>query len=79
MLNEIISEGPLKTEIQQLLQRKMAGDELNMELRIKSINEYLDKEILHIETYCKNLFVKVDDPTQKLDALFRRTLQEVWG
>lgn len=31
LLNEVISEGPLKTEIQQLLQRKMAGDELNME------------------------------------------------
>lgn len=79
LLNEVISEGPLKTEIQQLLQRKMAGDELNMEPRIESINEYLDKEILHIEAYCKNLYVKVDDPTQKLDALFRKTLQEVWG
>ena len=50
-----------------------------MEPRIDSITEYLDKEILHIETYCKNLNVKVDDPTQKLDALFRSTLQEVWG
>lgn len=74
LLNQVISEGPLKTEIQQLLQRKMAGDELNMEPRIESINEYLDKKILHIEAYCKNLYVKVDDPTQKLDALFRRTL-----
>lgn len=79
LLNEIISVGPLKTEIQQLLQRKIAGDELNMEPRIETINEYLDKEIKHIEIYCKNLHVNVDDPTQKLDALFRHTLQEVWG
>ncbi|MBG9456474.1 hypothetical protein ABE61_21290 [Lysinibacillus sphaericus] len=79
LLNAIISEGPLKTEIEQLLKRKMVGDELNMEPRIESINEYLDKEIEHIEAYCKNLHVKVDDPTQKLDALFRSTLQEVWG
>ncbi len=34
---------------------------------------------MHIETYCKNLYVKVDDPRQKLHALVRRTLQEVWG
>ncbi|MEB2299510.1 nucleotidyltransferase domain-containing protein [Lysinibacillus xylanilyticus] len=79
LLNAIISEGPLKTEIQQLLQRKMAGDELNLEPRIERINEYLDKEIEHIETYCKNPHVKMDDPSQKLDALFRSTLQEVWG
>jgi len=79
LLNEIIPEGSLKTEIQQLLKRKIAGEELNMEPKIDSINEYLDKELKHIETYCKNLNIKVDDPTQKLDALFRSTLQEVWG
>ncbi|MGE7913686.1 nucleotidyltransferase domain-containing protein [Lysinibacillus xylanilyticus] len=79
LLNEIIPEGSLKTDIQQLLKRKIAGEELNMEPKIDSINEYLDKELKHIETYCKNLNIKVDDPTQKLDALFRTTLQEVWG
>ncbi len=35
LLNEIISEGPLTMEIQQLLQRKIAGDELNMEPRFE--------------------------------------------
>ncbi|MGE7675454.1 DNA polymerase beta superfamily protein [Lysinibacillus sp. NPDC094403] len=74
LLNEIIFDDPLKTEIQQLLQRKMAGEELNMEPRIEIINEYLENEIKHIEAYCKNLHVKVDDSTQKLDALFRSTL-----
>lgn len=65
-------------DIQQLLKSKIAGEELNIEPLIESIHEYLDKEIKHIETYCRNLTVKVDDPTHKLDELFRCTLQEVW-
>lgn len=79
LLNEMIPAGELKTEINLLLKRKMDGDELDIEPRIAVINQYLDKSIEELELYAKSLSIKLEDPTQILDELFRDTLNEVWG
>jgi predicted nucleotidyltransferase len=62
--------GALRKEIDKLLVRKMAGDELDLEPKISLINEYLDKEIIHIEEYAKSLQIVKPDPTEKLNAVF---------
>lgn len=78
LVEELIPEGELKNHVDLLLRRKMAGDELNLEPRIDSINLFLDEEITRLEEYAKSLKVKNEDPTDQLNKIFRETLTEVW-
>lgn len=79
LLQSIVPEGKLRNEIDQLLHRKMAGDEMDLEPRIQAINEFLDSEMKSLELYIATLEKETNDPTKKLDDLFQNTLQEVWG
>lgn len=40
-------------EIDQLLKRKIAGDEMDLEPKISLINEFLETEITKLEVYTK--------------------------
>ena len=79
LLDDIIPPGELKDIINKLLERKIAGEELNLEPRIDVINQYLNKEIEHLDSYIKGINIEIPDPTNELDKLFRETLEEVWG
>ena len=79
LVQAIVPNGKLKDAIEQLLKRKMIGDELDLEPRIQVINAFLDREIAHLEAYAKTVSVEIEDPTRKLDELFRLTLKETWG
>ncbi|WP_075619638.1 nucleotidyltransferase domain-containing protein [Paenisporosarcina indica] len=78
LVHATVPNGKLKSDIEHLLKRKMAGDELDLEPRIQIINEFLDSEMIRLEAYIKTISVDVEDPTKKLDELFRDTLTEVW-
>lgn len=78
LLEVIIPEGELKNEVKNLLKRKLQSDELDIESRIKVINDFVENEIERLEEYIKSLKVKPKDPTKLLDELFRDTLHEVW-
>lgn len=79
LLEDIVPPGELRRAIELLLERKMKGDELNLEPRLDIINHYLEEEIERLELFAKNLSVNKPDPTNQLDQLFRDTLEEVWG
>ena len=79
LLEYILQPGELKESVSTLLKRKKAGDELNLEPRVDIINEYLNKEIEHLEAYTKGLNLEISDPTMELDRLFISTLKEVWN
>ncbi|MGP7817431.1 nucleotidyltransferase domain-containing protein [Niallia sp. 01092] len=79
LLEDLIAPGTLKKEINTLLKRKIAGDELNLEPRINDINQFLIREIEELELYTRNLNIHIPDPTTQLDHLFRETLDEVWN
>ncbi len=79
LLDDIILPGELKDAINTLLERKIAGEELNLEPRIDVINQYLHKEIEHLDLYTKSINIQIPDPTIQLDNLFRETLEEVWN
>lgn len=68
----------LHESIMNLLKWKRAGEELIVEPRIDLINTYLQEEIEQLEAFAKTLDVKIEDPTEQLNDLFRRTLEEVW-
>ena len=67
----------LQNEIDSLLQRKMAGGELDMEPRIEVINEFLDKQIEHFSSIANDLESPKSD-IEALDDLFREMLHVAW-
>ena len=79
LLDDMILPGELKDVINTLLERKIAGEELNLEPRIDVINQYLNHEIEHLVVYTKSNKIEIPDPTNQLDILFRETLEEVWN
>ncbi|TWT00579.1 nucleotidyltransferase domain-containing protein [Planomicrobium sp. CPCC 101079] len=78
LLEDIVPESELKNEVNQLLRRKLAGDEFDIEPRIDVINNFVEYEMERLEEYAKSLNIAVKDPTEMLDRLFRDTLQEVY-
>lgn len=79
LLNAMVPAGGLKEEISRLLVRKIAGDEMDLEPRIRLLHQFLESEINSLEAYANTLPPLETDPTDKLDELFRRKLKEVWG
>jgi uncharacterized protein len=79
LVEELLEEGQLKQEIHTLLARKISGDELNLESKVTSINDFLENEINRLEEYTKTLKVSKEDMTPILDNLFREVLDEVWA
>ncbi|WP_026566214.1 nucleotidyltransferase domain-containing protein [Bacillus sp. UNC41MFS5] len=79
LVEELLDEGQLKQEILTLLERKISGDELNLEPKVNAINDFLEKEINRLEEYTKTLKVSKADMTPVLDDLFRDILDEVWA
>ncbi|MBH0160427.1 nucleotidyltransferase domain-containing protein [Fictibacillus sp. 26RED30] len=78
-LLEIVPEGNLKNEIKTLLNRKVNGEELNLEPRIDEINNFLNNEINNLREFTKTLKIDTLNLTPQLDLLFRKTLEEVWN
>ncbi|WHY79083.1 nucleotidyltransferase domain-containing protein [Neobacillus sp. WH10] len=78
LVEELLDEGQLKHEILTLLERKIRGDELNLEQKVTVINDFIKREINRLEEYTKILKVSKEDITPKLDQLFREVLEEVW-
>ncbi|PAQ13489.1 hypothetical protein CD798_15485 [Bacillaceae bacterium SAOS 7] len=78
LLEKMLPEGQVKNEVETLLQRKMAGDELDKEPPNLLINEFLSTDIARLEVYAKTMNLALPDPTEKLDGLFREALDEVW-
>lgn len=79
LVDSQVTNQSVKKEIQNLLQRKMAGEELNEEPKIPIINEFLEEKIDFYNNYVNSLD-KVSPPnTTKLDSLFKQTIFEAWG
>ncbi|XEC94771.1 nucleotidyltransferase domain-containing protein [Paenibacillus tarimensis] len=75
----IPKSGELWREVQQLLARKKAGEELDYEPRLSPINEYLEERLLALEKSAAAQHSTGEKLDDRLDALFRIALQEVWG
>ena len=69
-------EKKLADEIERLLKRKRAGEELDMEERIAIINRFLEEKIKYFEGYAKTLKGDKTKQDQILDDLFRVILKE---
>ena len=72
-----ITDKTLKSEIEKLLKRKIAGEELDLELKIPVINDFLEKQIAYYNDYLSNHNLTIQPNTERLDRLFRETLKEI--
>lgn len=74
-----VSNARVRDEINRLLARKIAGEELNEEPRIDILNELLADKIKYFSELVGEIET-IDRPqTEILDGLFRSTLNEVWN
>ncbi len=78
LVEAVIEDDALKSEISELVARKRMESELGSEPRIPLLHDFIDREMVSHED--------VDGPEkssglpiEKMNSLFRETLEEVWG
>ncbi len=74
-----VENSELKKEIENLIKRKKAGEELDKEPRIEIINDFIETQIEYFENKVKDYNKHFKPETEKLNILFRETLNEVWN
>lgn len=75
LLNSEVPEGELKQEINNLLERKRVGVELGSEPKNEIIHNYIAETITHYTDWLKIHDRSVQPDTEKLNELFRWTLE----
>jgi predicted nucleotidyltransferase len=74
-----VQDRRLADEINNLLQRKKGGEELDIERQIPLMNDFLEREIEHYSHYVRTIEKTPPPDHGVLDKFFRETLKEVWG
>jgi predicted nucleotidyltransferase len=73
---------PVDTELYQviehLLERKKAGEELDMEPQLSVVNDFIEQQIAYFEQKAPLLQHMEGGRDQQLDEMFRATVNEVW-
>ena len=78
LVDSQVTDQNVKTEIQNLLERKIAGEELNEEAKIEILNKFIEQKIAYYTEYLKKVG-KIETPeTTRLNDLFKQTIIEVW-
>ena len=74
LVEDLITDNELRDEINALIERKRAGDELKREPRIEVISTFIETELKRLESI---VFPKRDDKPQidALNAAFREILE----
>ncbi|WP_145333140.1 nucleotidyltransferase domain-containing protein [Paenibacillus xylanexedens] len=68
----------LYTEIHDLLRRKKAGDELDMEPQLPAIQAYITAQIAHVEQLATQIQGQATVEIEVLNRIFQSAVQEVW-
>ncbi|USG64389.1 nucleotidyltransferase domain-containing protein [Brevibacillus ruminantium] len=79
LIFDLIVEPDLKREIEELLTRKMSGEELKMEKRNDILHRFIEEQFDDITQYARSCTSLRTDPTAELDELYRKYLKIVWG
>ena len=79
LLESQVADQIVKSTIQHLLTRKIAGEELNVEPKIKVLNDYLQEKIEENTAYVSGIIKPAAPDTGLLNLLFKETMNEVWG
>ncbi|WP_342554520.1 nucleotidyltransferase domain-containing protein [Paenibacillus sp. FSL R7-0652] len=74
----IPSDTSLYTEIHELLRRKKAGEEMDMEPQLPAIQAYIAAQIAHVEKIVAGIGGHDAVEFEVLNRIFRTAVQEVW-
>lgn len=69
--------GPVRAEIENLLARKLAGEEFALEPRVAALNDFIEEQLRHFQAFAPAAPVGAGAPD--LDRIFLEALLEVWG
>lgn len=75
---KLVTDPVVMVEIQNLLTRKKAGEELNEEPMIQTLNNFLEQKIIFYKDFVKSMGKSKQPDTMLLDELFKSTINEVW-
>ena len=78
LVDSQVKDEKVKFEIAELLKRKMAGEELKEEPKIKILNDFLESKIEFYKDYVEQIEPNDKPQTELLDKLFKKTIFEVW-
>lgn len=73
-----ITDEKIRKEIDELLKRKIAGEELKEEPKIEILNDFLEQKIKFYDAYVSEIEQPEKPDTNLLDDLFKKTIYEVW-
>ncbi len=79
LLDSQVDDRKTKMEIENLLVRKMAGDELGEGPKIPLLNDFVEQKTVYYKQYVQHLGPIHPPDTSLLDALFLETLHEAWA
>lgn len=79
METQLANYPELQKQVEGLLVRKMAGDELSLEPRIDEINGFIEERLTYLERYARSLPTDEFCDMLQLNSFFMNLLQEVWG
>ncbi len=79
LVNELVKEKSILQELEVLLAKKKSGQELGLEKRIEPLQKFIVEQLDYFALYLKSGILDTHPETQKLNALFRETIQEVWA
>ncbi len=77
LVDQIVPMGTLRDEINNLIEMKSSGVELDYGDRIPVISDFIEMELVRLEESQKQ-YVNNPAPSAVLDDLFRQALKEVW-
>jgi uncharacterized protein len=78
LVDSQVKDEQVKSEIAELLKRKMSGEELKEEQKIEILNEFLEWKIEFYKDYVEQIEPNDKPQTELLDELFKETIFEVW-
>lgn len=76
LVDDLLIGSHIQAEIQQLMQRKIAGDK--EEQKNELLLQFIEENYIKLETYAKTIINHIEDPTPQLNSFFQETLNEVW-
>ena len=79
LVDATVTDPELLDSIAALIAEKSAGAELDRGLRIRPISDFIDAEMARLGAWSPEGGGDQAPAVERLDALFRETLTEVWG
>ena len=78
LVDSQVKDESIKREIEELLKRKIVGDELKKEPQNEILNKFLEEKIDFYTKFANEVESNEKPPTVLLDELFKKTIFEVW-